>query len=677
MADVNIVGVVAIVVFYMLILGIGLWAARRRKEGEEEAMLAGRSIGMVVGTFTLTATWVGGGYINGTAEVLYDKSQGLVWCQAPWGYAISLSLGGLLFAKVMREREYVTMIDPFQEKYGPRMGGLLYIPALMGEIFWSGAILSALGATVSVVLGLDRSTSVIASASIAVFYTLLGGLYSVVYTDVIQLMCIFVGLWLSIPFAMTNSAVTSISKDSGTWVGEVPTAKLGIWLDYATLLICGGVPWQVYFQRVLSCKTPNKARVLSFFASFGCMFMAVPAILIGAIGASTDWTQTDFYKPPGGNASNQTVTVDFDKTLILPMVLQYLTPTAVSFVGLGAVSAAVMSSADSSFLSASSMFAHNVYKQVFRQKVSDALAFTRFLVDAGGEVSLMMVERGVQEVARVFFHGKLDVWMVAVNGQLYKQIDGCSMGNPLSPTLANIFMCKLEEDIVTPLNLPFYDRYVDDCFSKRKANAPDSLLDKLNSYHPNIKFTVEENPGHFLDTSFNHHEGNFTTSVYQKPGKLQVHWKSAIPERWKRNTILGALHRAKRIATNWQAEVKVIKHSFIKAGYPTKLVNEVIRDFENPKSDETIIPVHWFDERPKLGIRIPFCRTNEVESRKFLKKLNMYTKWRFNFFIMWQTRKTESIFKLKDKITHPSHVIYKGKCNCGVTYIGETARNLE
>ena len=54
MADINIVGVVAIVVFYMLILGIGLWAAWRRKEGEEEAMLAGRSIGMVVGTFTLT-----------------------------------------------------------------------------------------------------------------------------------------------------------------------------------------------------------------------------------------------------------------------------------------------------------------------------------------------------------------------------------------------------------------------------------------------------------------------------------------------------------------------------------------------------------------------------------------------------------------------------------------------
>ena len=102
--------------------------------------------------------------------------------------------GGLLFAKTMREREYVTMLDPFQEKYGARMGGLLYLPALMGEIFWSGAILSALGATVSVVIGLDRFTSVIVSACIAIFYTLLGGLYSVAYTDVIQLICIFVGL---------------------------------------------------------------------------------------------------------------------------------------------------------------------------------------------------------------------------------------------------------------------------------------------------------------------------------------------------------------------------------------------------------------------------------------------------------------------------------------------------
>ena len=94
----------------------------------------------------------------------------------------------------MRKREYFTMLDPFQEKYGLRMGGLLYIPALLGDIFWTAAILAALGATVSVVINLDRVPSIIVSACIAVCYTLLGGLYSVIYTDVIQLTCIFVGL---------------------------------------------------------------------------------------------------------------------------------------------------------------------------------------------------------------------------------------------------------------------------------------------------------------------------------------------------------------------------------------------------------------------------------------------------------------------------------------------------
>ena len=45
----------------------------------------------------------------------------------------------------MRSQGYVTMLDPFSQKYGERMGGLLYIPALLGEVFWSAAILAALG----------------------------------------------------------------------------------------------------------------------------------------------------------------------------------------------------------------------------------------------------------------------------------------------------------------------------------------------------------------------------------------------------------------------------------------------------------------------------------------------------------------------------------------------------
>ena len=36
---------------------------------------------------------------------------------------------------------------------------------------------------------------------------------------------------------MTHEAVSSITEDSGKWVGEIPTAKIGVWLDYAMLLV--------------------------------------------------------------------------------------------------------------------------------------------------------------------------------------------------------------------------------------------------------------------------------------------------------------------------------------------------------------------------------------------------------------------------------------------------------
>ena len=71
-----------------------------------------------------------------------------------------------------------------------------------------------------------------------------------------------------------------------------------------------------------------------------------------------DWTQTDY-------ADVGCIPIPAkDYKLILPLVMQYLTPTWVASIGLGAVSAAVMSSADSSTLSSSSLFTLNVYAPI-------------------------------------------------------------------------------------------------------------------------------------------------------------------------------------------------------------------------------------------------------------------------------------------------------------------------
>ena len=65
----------------------------------------------------------------------------------------------------------------------------------------------------------------------------------------------------------------------------------------------------------------------------------------------------------------------------------------------------------------------------------------------------------------------------------FPNIDGC----PLSPVLANIFMAKLEEDVVRPYNPPFYDRYVDD-FSKKVGNNIIIIIAKYLSAH--LKFSM-------------------------------------------------------------------------------------------------------------------------------------------------------------------------------------------
>jgi len=99
--------------------------------------------------------------------------------------------------------------------------------------------------------------------------------------------------------------------------------------------------------------------------------MAIPAVFIGAIARSTDWSKIGLPSRMITSAANGTDISIADTRLVLPIVLQYLTPQVVSIFGMGAISAAVMSSADSSILSASSMFAHNIYRPLIRPKASE------------------------------------------------------------------------------------------------------------------------------------------------------------------------------------------------------------------------------------------------------------------------------------------------------------------
>ena len=55
------------------------------------------------------------------------------------------------------------------------------------------------------------------------------------------------------------------------------------------MLIMGGIPWQVYFQRVLSANSARSAQILSYAAPIGCISLALPPIFIGAAGSLVAW----------------------------------------------------------------------------------------------------------------------------------------------------------------------------------------------------------------------------------------------------------------------------------------------------------------------------------------------------------------------------------------------------
>ena len=98
------------------------------------------------------------------------------------------------------------------------------------------------------------------------------------------------------------------------------------------------------------------------------------------------------------------------------------------------------------------------------------------------------------------------------NNRFLKQVDGCTMGGPLSVTFSDIYMVKMENDVVIPSKPIFYHRFVDDIYSRRKL-GDNVLFDRLNSYHPNIKLTIEVNPSKFLGTKLTNINGTYKFNV--------------------------------------------------------------------------------------------------------------------------------------------------------------------
>ena len=252
---------------------------------------------------------------------------------------------------------------------------------------------------------------------------------------------------------------------------------------------------------------------------------------------------------------------------------------------------------------------HKIYTEKVIEPMCKNLVFRKFLIKLTKECTFL------------------------VNNRLNKQIDGCPMGGPMSVVFTDIYMCKMEDDVVVSIKPIFYKRFVDGTYIRRKKNTKNELFEKLNTYHDNIKFTIKENPTKFLDTEIVRHNSAIITKVHTRSKTFPVYWSSKIPLKYKRNAITGELHRVSKIASNFSDKLKRIKIKYLQAGFPIHIINDIFRRF-NQEKDEVLIPQWLFDDRKECSIRLPFASANEKFVKSFINKLETFTNYKVKFNIL-------------------------------------------
>jgi len=335
----------AVILLFTAFLGAGLYGARRAQPGTEQFLLGGRGVPLWMGIVAMTAAWVDGGYLLGTAEGVFKHSvaSGL---QGGVLYGMSLVLGGLFFASRMRRAGYTTLVDPFAARYGNQWAAVLMVPALVAELLWCAELLAALGATFGVLGGISHNTAIVTAAMLVTFYTALGGLWSVAYADVVQMAVMVIGVTLVASMIAPALAARPYSPPVTDW----PAAESLRFADVSVMLLFGGIPWNCYFQRVLSCRSERDARTMSVTAGLLVSLFTLPPLLIGMAATNMNWPDEVLARLRQWPSE------------VFPAVLRYAVPGWVGFLGLAAIVGAVTSSYSSSLLSASTLFAWNLWR---------------------------------------------------------------------------------------------------------------------------------------------------------------------------------------------------------------------------------------------------------------------------------------------------------------------------
>ena len=371
---------IILALYFMGMLALGVWFNRKVKSKKDYFIAKGKLGPATVG-FSFSATQMSGSsYMGavGTEKIMgYNfVPGGIASAAAPW---FSYILLGTRLRKIASKIKSVTLADIFEVRYYSKFAGMTcVIIMLIAFVPLIAAQLKAAGNVFEVLLGIPYLVGLFVFGGIVILYTVLGGMYAVAWTDLIQGIIMIAGFAILAPVAvyaaggfaemhqqyaqLNPQAISFTGKMSAGWV----VSAFIVWGFFQI----GGSPASVTrFLIPEDDKTLKRAMVYSvLFQSF--IYLSATLIAIAAGVLLPDLAQPD---------------------LTIPTMVTQLLPPLVGGIIIAAVLGAMMSTIDSILLLAGSLVVENIYGS-FRKELDPkkGLKIARYVTLVIGVLALLV-----------------------------------------------------------------------------------------------------------------------------------------------------------------------------------------------------------------------------------------------------------------------------------------------
>ncbi len=371
----------------MLLVGVYTWGKNRSKE---DFIVAGRRLGGFVISLSERTAAESSWLLLGLSGALFTTGLGEVWTVV--GCVTGIVLSWIVIARRLRvqseELGAITLPEYFFQRVGGRSQAVRVVSMLIIIFFFSfyvAAQFVGAGKVLNVTFGLDPMWGMIIGAVVIVVYTLMGGFLAVCLTDVVQALLMIttllfmplVGLWLISKSGLSVSEALAASGHAGSLVHGASGVDAVIW-------VIGGLSWGLGYMgqphlvtKFIAIRSEQDVELGRNIAIVWTILAYGGALLVGLVGITlVHYGNIDISQMlspgahPTGDAEAMRAAVDPER--ILPVLAFYLFPAWFAGILISGAVAAMMSTADSQLLVATSTLVEDFYAKALNKKVSPA-----------------------------------------------------------------------------------------------------------------------------------------------------------------------------------------------------------------------------------------------------------------------------------------------------------------